>query len=68
MKDSFSTVEAVQYMQGDNTVLWGIASVLQRLLSTLGDSFSTVEAVQYMRGDNISTVGGYLVLWRDNNS
>ena len=44
--------------------MWGIASVLWRLFSTVGDSISTVEATQYcggiaqyMWGDSISTVG-----------
>ena len=52
--------------------MWGISSVLRRLLSTMadristvGNSFSTVEGIQYIgeitslcAGDNISTVEG----------
>ena len=35
--DSISTAEAVQYCGGIASVLWGIASVLQRLFSTVGE-------------------------------
>ena len=51
MRDTFSTVEVVQYSGGN--------------ISTVGDSFSTVEGIQYIGGitsvhvgDNISTVEG----------
>ena len=51
MEDSISTVEAIQYygriaavLQGDSiNTCGGIASVLQRLFSTVGDSISTME-------------------------
>ena len=64
-------MEVAQYIgdcsvrRGDNISTVGDASVLWRLLSTVGDSFSTVEAVQYSVdnistdvGDNISTLEG----------
>ena len=41
----FSTLEAVQYIGGITSVLWG-------------DSFSTVEVVQYMRGIASVHAGG----------
>ena len=34
--DTFSTVELVQYSGGTTSVQWGTASVLWRVLSTLG--------------------------------
>ena len=34
--DRFSTVEVAQYSGGITSVLWGIASVLWRLFSTVG--------------------------------
>ena len=56
----FSTAEAVQYC-GGYSVLWGIASVLQRLFCTAGDYISTA-------GDSISTAGIASVLWRESIS
>ena len=48
--------------------MWGIASVLQRLFSTVGDSISTAEAVQYCGGIVAVHVGIASVLWRDSIS
>ena len=52
--------------------MWGIASALRKLFSTVGDSISTAEAVQYCGGIAAVHVGGlrqyyggYSVLQRD---
>ena len=44
-------MEAVQYSGAITSVQWGIASVLWRVLSTLGDNINTVRV--------FSTVGVY---------
>ena len=49
----FSKLEVVQYIGVITSVLWGTASVLCKLFSTVGDYISTC-------GDNISTVEAYL--------
>ena len=49
---------------GGCSVLWGVASVLRRLFSTVGDSISTAEAVQYCGGITSVLRGIASVLWR----
>ena len=48
----FSTLEVAQYIGGGKvtSVLSAIASVLWKLISTVGDSFSAVEVAQYSGG------------------
>ena len=58
MGNSISTVEAIQYCGGIASVHWGIASVLQRLFSTMEGSISTVGIPSVHVGDSISTVEG----------
>ena len=43
--------------------MWGTASVLQRLFSTVGDSTNTVEAIHYCGGIASVHVGDSPVLW-----
>ena len=58
----FSTAEAIQYCRG-------IASVLQRMFSTVGDSISTVGGIPSVVWGIPSVLWGIAsVLWRDSIS
>ena len=59
--NSISTVEAIQYCGGIASVHWGIASVLQRL-------FSTMEVASVLWGYHQYMWGIVSVLWRDSIS